>query len=445
MSIQGKADFLKGKNISVYIFQDYITTEKSSIASDIVNDSGFFTLEVELSQIRLLNVTSENHEGFFYGYPGNFELKLIEVDSNDLPIYKKKDMHVLIEKEPSDSINYLSDYILNKTDSVFYDVFQKAYYNKKQQFELPDYRFLYAEKPKIKKEDFLKKFVLYTEALHAGNLPNMNQKIRAQYVDSIQLNYNHDVQMLFVTNYLNLSINEINSSTMDSIVSIANRDSVLSQVALILEQELQFKNAEMMDLAMLFLLKKLYIDPGSNNENVLALLKQRMRDASNLKVKLIAENLIQQLTYLSNGSVAPELSVPEQIAVNKIDKKKKYIFFWSSLAKGVLEELILLKEIQNVYEDDVLVLTISLDNTQKDYLRFVEGITNLPNHYYPENAFGLIEKYQIKSVPFAYFISSTGKIISNDAPLPSENLEGYFKKVLTDENRKNKEFNVGKR
>src|SRR5665213_1840580 len=69
-TISGTANGREGNVIGAYIYDDYITSTEKKLGETLVNDSGKFSLTIEVDEVSYIFLKCKNVHGFLFAEPG---------------------------------------------------------------------------------------------------------------------------------------------------------------------------------------------------------------------------------------------------------------------------------------------------------------------------------------------------------------------------------------
>ena len=122
------------------------------------------------------------------------------------------------------------------------------------------------------------------------------------------------------------------------------------------------------------------------------------------------------------GSKAPVFTLLDQqgneVSLSDFAGKMVYIDFWASWCAPCRAALPGLKEVWSEYRDrDFIVLGVSLDNTQKAWIKFItENNMDWSNVYEPLTHGGVsaTSLYNVSGIPRTFLINKEGQIVGTD-------------------------------
>ncbi len=137
----------------------------------------------------------------------------------------------------------------------------------------------------------------------------------------------------------------------------------------------------------------------------------------------------EKIKNLAKGNPSPEFSYDDQngngVALEDFAGKNVYIDVWATWCGPCIQEIPALKELEEVYNDqNVQFVSISIDRKQdyEKWLKMIEekelgGVQLFAGSGW--NA-SIVKDYVIKGIPRFILLDTQGKIVSADAPRPSD-------------------------
>ena len=184
----------------------------------------------------------------------------------------------------------------------------------------------------------------------------------------------------------------------------------------------------LMNLYSEFYLGSIARDPIIRLMNLLA------GQGASLYIEVLATTVIKSMTALLPGNEPPEFSLPDESGKKYSPDMFRGKFLLLSFArtdlKITLMEYGLLKMWNSKYRNDLQVVTILKDE------QFDEAMARIRNNEFEwiflngSDSDILDFDYDIRLYPSFMLIDREGKILNNTCPMPSENLETYFRSIL---------------
>lgn len=184
------------------------------------------------------------------------------------------------------------------------------------------------------------------------------------------------------------------------------------------------------DLALLKMLHDGFYSGDFSQEGILKLLNtSHFTGNQNQTVRNAAENAIQKLTHLREGSRAPVVCLTNtdgnEVCSDESSDKFKYIIFADTEMIVVREQLKYLTKIHELFNEhlDIYVVLVKTDLIEmKKFL--VEQ--NIPGVHLVDADGEYIEKYRVKSFPSSYLLNSSHEVVFQDAKAPLDGFEQQF-------------------
>jgi thiol-disulfide isomerase/thioredoxin len=142
------------------------------------------------------------------------------------------------------------------------------------------------------------------------------------------------------------------------------------------------------------------------------------------KIKFLSNrlNTLESDDYLITPSLKKKASLGKIITDNK--QKILLIDFWASWCSPCRQESPYLKQLETIYSSNkFLIISISTDENLTNWLKAIEDDKLVISNNYciiKNTSTDLIKKFNISTIPRYMLIGKNGKIISEDAPRPSD-------------------------
>jgi len=195
-------------------------------------------------------------------------------------------------------------------------------------------------------------------------------------------------------------------------------------------------HASFAELAILKGLNDGFYSSFFDKKGILANLKHAEAEATNAQYRQMAKEISSRLTEVMAGSVAPEFSLPDTTGqtttLNSFHGRYVYLNFFRNDNNESLEELKLLKNVQQRFQQVLTVVSISMN----DDFSAAKQLWKKNRYNWPLlNASGntkLADIYRIKDFPTYYLIGPDGKLLISPAPAVSRGFEAAFVRVFRD-------------
>ncbi|NVO04389.1 MAG: TlpA family protein disulfide reductase, partial [Bacteroidetes bacterium] len=180
-------------------------------------------------------------------------------------------------------------------------------------------------------------------------------------------------------------------------------------------------------------LGELYKLNSFDKKNIIFMLSEISKKTKFPEISIIASNLVYNLTKLEPGTIAPSFSLPDinNLKYSLSDFKGKYVYlnFFTTNNLPCISEFQLMNQLKIDFGKDIEIISISVDKEilKLDYYLEKKSFNWLFLHF--NNDYDLLEKYEAKSYPLFVLIDREGKILLNQAPMPSENVKKYFEEL----------------
>jgi thiol-disulfide isomerase/thioredoxin len=148
----------------------------------------------------------------------------------------------------------------------------------------------------------------------------------------------------------------------------------------------------------------------------------------------MAENMIHYLLDMKAGTTAPDFSLKDvhNSTVKLSDFKGKYVYlhFFSTYCEDCIREMPLLKQIKDLYKDNIQIISIMLDFEQTKLYHFVSEYKEfdwLFLHF--SSNYDFLDAYKPYNLPFAVLINPEGIVVTSPAKSPLD--DGFGMQFLS--------------
>jgi len=446
ISIFGYAPTYQNDIITFYHFPDPVSKVPIEIGQCPVDELGVFRFEFESDEVWQVFVNLGVYQAYLFAKPGmEYEISLPpkqEKSLNDIlnPFFQALSIHIGILNTDSLDLNFLiqsfeqkyqpylksrlvsyyskleiepiEDFILN-TDRVFIKITDK-YFNDYKKYK---YKVLQLLNPGISVQ-----IQLYSNFQGEETLYENTAYI--EYFNQIFRNFLKASLRMPGGDKLRFDIEREKDPSGQGYETL--KQTISGQLAIQDDKLLEF-----------ILLKALYdecFDSNFNKSDLLKLIKEIKMNSEYSRHSMIARNIIWKVSRLDPGRTAPDFLLTDQngenLSLQDFRGKFVYLSFSSFACYNCLAHYPLLRELQNKYQENLTLLTISIDNS------YEEMKSGLKTKGYPWHFlfYGKQEKllidYDVKVFPSYVLIDPKGNLINSFAPSPVEGFETYFKEKL---------------
>lgn len=436
VSITGHAADYVGKDVALFIYDEYITHKEKELARVSVDKSGHFSLEADIQETQYAFLRIDNEiADFFAEKGGSYDVifptpartegavnEFIERNYHTLEITNS----TLYSLNPSIiRFNKMYDYFLEKNFSLIGHSLKdrKQLYDNIKTFrqEVDDkfsavhgqffentvtYSFAHLEQTTLVKDETLYERYFQNKPLHLKN---------SAYMDFFHNFYEKRVELYALTKEGSGFLNAVNSGLS------------LTTIESILEKNTFFKNREIRQMALIKACQNLYYNDEYKKEKLVELLDKIASEKVNPEITKAAINMKHQLTKLNVGKPAPDfiLRKSDNNPIHLSDLKGKYIYleFTDATCPPCNSETHIIKEFKKHYGNKIEFVTVAINDdfeVVRNYIKangydwtFIISGKNSP----------VLEDYNIKAVPTYYLIDRNFNLLRSPADRPSRNID----------------------
>ena len=432
--IQGTAADFSGEDISLYRFMDHISGREEKMASQTISGEDAFQLSFDIEKVTLVTIRINDKNAHLYCEPGKvYNLRLsFDPQLNAGNLYDKNLSLKFNYPQPNelnlkvlDFINDYTTFLLNNEKLLI------------TRSGLPAIREF--EKQTLKKyEDvehpYFHKYLQYNLAAMKDGVMASKKEIYENNIAGKKIPLdNYEYMFLFNQFYKKRFAEMALGKNGFQLLAALNGQSDYQKLMEIVKTDPYIPDND--SLAELFILKGL-------QENYLN--KEIFKPAKILDMlryiekngiyRNIATNILYRITYLSEGTKAPDFRLTDrngdEYNLSRLAGKPVYLHFWSTRSTPSIREMVLLDELYEKYKGKLHILSINVDRqaaVMKEQLRG-KDYGWIFSHYGTDKE--IMERYEIFTLPTYVLIDQQGRIAQYPALRPATGIEKSIYELL---------------
>lgn len=243
----------------------------------------------------------------------------------------------------------------------------------------------------------------------------------------------NDAYMYFIQDFYEDVLSDISVVNRDKATFAINNVASKEKLDLAMSQHYYLANKEFREFIMLNALQEAYHSTFFDHNNIRFILELIARNSEFPDHADIAMNILRVQEKLAPGTEAPPIEWIEPsgdtTTLKSLRGKYVYLMFWASWNKPSIQEMVVIKQLQEKYEKYVEFVCISLDYSMDDYLNYIKSNAKSYKwhfgHYQGDAQ--LLDDYSVRNVPYYILIDMKGNIEQSPAYGPSPN--GTYKSI----------------
>lgn len=440
--IHGTFPGASGRLVAVYKYADLLTFAETKMISDTVDSDGHFSLTFNSYTPLPVLLKSEFHAALIYVEPNmTYTLNIAAVNFDSLytvinPALSQPMLDISLQQ---DSLIPLND-LIYELDTLTDGFIQENYvlHNNHRDKKLLD-AFLTMLQSKVSphSSSFLKEYAMYKMAsVKLMSACYSKQELIQTYILSQKPLYHNPAYMSFFSDvfaaYLGTGYSKIKK---EDVIFAINEQAYYKAFLDSLGKDTLLNNEVIRELVLLRTLQSLNSSKEYKKQNIFALLAALQQSSKFEQHRIIAANLMQLFSKMVAGAPSPDYSFKD-VKAGKVytpaDFKDKNlcIYFWKSNCIECINELDILDSISQKVKDKITFILVNIDYQRTVYDFYCKQHPLKFLNIYWDRDFDLIDRFNALAVPLVVVIDKDGTLVRSNAPLPSENLLPFLKKML---------------
>ena len=439
--IEGTAAFAKEGKIRFYVYNDLLLQQRILLKEATVSKDGFFRAEIPIDETCLLSIAYNTNYGYIYIEPEKKYTVELFADEQLLPFIDAEMLGDGIKTKilPVDTAEL--NYKINRFDR-YYNYFWQLFGDKilsqtPEQYDsltqLLTSRFPFNSNAIDYYSVYVKYKMAYIDLLYYHK---DKAKLYDKYLNIKYIFYNNTAYMeffeQFFEEYLYAGSQKI---TKPMLYQAINEKCDYYKLLDDLGKDPFLVNEVVREMALIEGLGELYaMNDEFSRRNILILLKKMTQVSKFKQHRTMAENTIHSLLDMQTGTTAPDFSLKDvhNSTVRLSDFKGKYVYlhFFSTYCEDCIREMIILKSINDMYKDNMQIISIMLDFEQTKLYHFVNENKEFDWLFLHFNAdYSFLDAYKPYNLPLAILINPEGLIVNYPAKSPTD--EGFGMQFFT--------------
>lgn len=440
--IRGHADFAVGEEIRLIAYEDLITYTPKVVSSDMVDRNGTFELSYATPEVRLVQLEIRTSRAEFLVEPSkNYEFT-ITMDAELFNFFRPQDydgfLQVKNEKADAQDLNHKVNYFTAYYNYVFNRYYFSITYDRSEAardsvLDLLNSKFDISYKPL----DFYQSYLFYgISQLDRIYWQKEAKKLYQKYLDNDYILYNNPNYMeffdSFYDDYVFSSLRINRENVLISINDSADYRMLFNELG----RDEFLVNERIRELVIIKNLGQLYLNhPEFDKGNILILLEELQRTTHFAEHKPLVANMINFVKKFSDQQLVKNVKLKEangkDFSLGKLKGKWTYLHFFRTDCIECVRELMLIREIQEMYKDSLRCVGVCLDFDKYQLQNFLNKYPQFDWQFVHFNQqYQWLNSLEVNSLPDYLLLSPEGTIYDRYLPAPSDGLVDYLNHLL---------------
>ncbi len=434
VTIKGIAGPHKGKEISVYLYDDLITYSQTRMDFDTVDNRGNFELQLSVSSPQLALIKVGQLAGRIYLQP-NFVYGIIipPIDTTRfLASGTEQSMDIIINGDSTELNARIIDF--NNRFDEFWQKHYKSFLSKRLHHELDSFQVQIFKRYENVKLSYFKTFVEYSFALMNENTGRHRNYLAKKYLFDKPFAYSNYEYMEFFNQYFKQYLQKQTVTKNGNLILDAiNEQGNYKHLNELMKSDAALKSDTLRELVLIKGLYEMYYSANYKKNKIKEMLEQVNGMTVIAEHKKIASNILRNINNLQIGSPAPEFSLlnlkGDTVSLSDFNKRFVYLNFYASWCTDCLEQFKKQEQLYTKFADKIYFVSISIDEDSNVFKSFVKQNPKYKWTFLRSDK-KIIQQYNAGSVPVYYLIGLQGQLLQSPALKPDEGIERKFNELL---------------
>lgn len=436
VTIRGIAGAHKGKEISVYLYDDLVTYSQSKIDADTVDERGNFELQLAVKKPQVALIRANRLVGKIYLQP-DFIYGIIfpPADSTRFIAGGTEQSVDLIVNGDSTELNArIIDF--NMLFDEFWQKHYKAFVAKKMHRELDSFQLQVNKRYEKVKLSYFKTYVDYSFALINENTGRHRAFLAKRYLFDKPIVYDNYEYMEFFNQYFKQYLQKQTTTKNGNLILDAiNSQADYRHLNELLKADPVLKNDTLRELVAIKGLFELYYVPHYSKDKIRDMFAQVSSLSSIPAHKKIVFNILRNIGNLLPGTKAPDFELlnikRDTLRLSDYSSRYLYLNFFASWCTDCIEQFKKQEMLRKRYGDKLHFVSVCVDEDTNAFKAFIKQNPRFNWAFLRMGANKeVLSNYNVSAVPVYYLINPQGNLVQSPALKPDEGIERKFDELL---------------
>lgn len=435
-TITGSAFGAQHLDIRLKKYTDFITYQDSLLAITNVDKNGNFKILVDLKTPILGIISLGFNRGDIYLEPGKtYSLEILEFDNSQNlqsnTFFIENTLKIKVNGNDSLELNFLME-ILNSKINQFVDKKMRKLLTTKNRATLDTLKMELNSSFTAISNEFLQTSLKYKIALlEYVVLPLKRDIVLQKYFDLNPFPYENPDFMEFFKQFFIHYFTTTSSLYQTEIIEAINNRASLKFLIDAVSRDSLMQNEALREFVVLNGIAELLRDDRFKKANLLEILREIIQKSKFPEHKNIARNIIRKYESENFGKYPTNFKLTnnsfEEVTLEDFKGKFIYLMFWSKNCTQCLSDIEYISKLKEQLKDKpIQFVFISLDKSISEMNTIIKAKKFDLTFLHFRNNFQLPEEFDLRSLPSTSLIRPDGKIITNLAPKPDQELLQYL-------------------
>jgi len=435
------ANAFKNQRAILYTYDDYFSYELKELDIQKVDEKGQCVFTVEPKRGFKSFIQIQDKRGYIYIDPKTPNYKVYfpnELDSTVVKKLNNNTVRLVFDQLPKNDLNTLILEFNLKFDYFLYGdtlkvqrlmMQNQAFRDSLTVFTRDAYTY-YKDVDNRYFSDYMK-YSIATIALFSDRVdPSKNKYITFEtFIKNQPLLYHNDAYINFIKEFYQNVLSDPSMLPRDRVTFAINNLNSLEKLNEAGEANYYLKHPVFREFVFLNGLAEAYHSGYFNRENLKSLITKIGQETTVEEHKIIAKNILYSQNKLLPGAACPpfEVTNSKKEVLNLSNFKGRYVYinFWATWNPASVQDLLIIKGLQEKYGKYIDFVSISLDENEADYNQFMAKNKSLNWHICHYNSSAqLLNNFDIRNLPLYVLIDDKGNLEQFPALAPSPSSSG---------------------
>lgn len=425
----------------LYTYDDYFSLQLIELDQKRVDEKGICTFSVDPKRGFKSFIQIQDKRGYIYIDPHTPSYKVFFPNKLDSTVVKKLNnntVRLVFDQLPKNDLNTLILEFNLKFDYFLYGdtlkvqrlmMQNQAFRDSLAQFTRNTYTY-YKDIDNRYFTDYMKYSIASIALFSDRDEPSKNKYITFEtFIKNQPILYHNDAYISFIKDFYQNVLSDPSMLPRDRVTFAINNLNSLEKLHEAGEANYYLKNKTLREFIFLNGLSEAYHSGYFNRENLRNLISKIDEETTIEEHKKIAKNIMFNQNRLLPGTKFPKLDLlntkGDTVTIEKFKGKYIYINFWATWNAPSVQDLLIIKMLQEKYGKYVEFISISLDENELEYKKFVAKQKDIKWNicHYNGNA-SILNNFDIRNIPLYVLVDDNGNIEQFPALAPSPSSSG---------------------